>query len=416
MYVSVKKKSVLLYNTLNQAVVESCEPGVVKLVKRMHRGDRPRVAELDWRKVKRNKSLSGFIENARNRLMADVLRLPGDADPPFQPAPMTGLPLGNPTLVKSGGLEREGMTYLKELTLYINASCPLDCDICPRAYRQFSCCTRFPSHSGELPFQLVQKVVQETRTGYLHRININGGDIFDYKEFPALTRLLQSCEGLKTFAVHYLNLDSAINRGSFRELQNLAADPSFFFQVLVNFPIHEDTLDRVLSLLNTGNLSYRAVFAVQSQSELMRAQEVCGKIPAGRFSFSPCFNGRNLTFFKKYVFIRKSALLNSRPSMKDILARETVNHNSFGHLHIFNNGEVYANVNVRPLGNIAVDRVSQLVYKEMKQKNSWLKTRNIVRPCRDCHYCLLCPSISNYEYAVGRNNLCTIFKENDDDA
>jgi pseudo-rSAM protein len=161
--------------------------------------------------------------------------------------------------------------------------------------------------------------------------------------------------------------------------------------------------------LESKNLNFKAGFIAQSEKELIQAQDIIRRFRIDQFSLSPYYNGKNITFFKKYVYVKKKNMLHSKPSIKDILARKVVNHNYFGHLVIQNNGGVYASINDnKALGNISSDSIGQLVCKELQKKNRWLKTRDRVKPCRDCHYQLLCPSISNYEYAMGKNNLCNI--------
>ena len=95
---------------------------------------------------------------------------------------------------------------------------------------------------------------------------------------------------------------------------------------------------------------------------------------------------------------------------QQIFTRQVMNENFFGKLTIMPNGDVYANVNVKVLGNLKSNSLNELVYKEMSQKESWfLKREN--QPCCDCVYKLLCPSPSNYELAIGKMNLCTILSD-----
>jgi pseudo-rSAM protein len=404
-YISIKKQGVFLYNTLNQKIIQSDYPPVVNLVKRLNRGNRLQVIQLNWGQAKKDPPLFRFLEKARAYLMGDLIHRPADALKPVQLVPMTGL-LKDEADTKPGfSFAKEGMTYLGELTFFINASCDLGCGMCRDAYKQFPCCRQTRSNPRELDIDSIKKILKETDTGFLTRIHISGGDILKYKKYTELLDLLKKNKAAKSLYIHYLNLARQI--AGFN-----VPDPSFVLNVLVSFPVDPEKFKNLLHRLENKNLNYKAVFIAQSEHELMQAQDILSRFSIDRFSFSPYYNGRNLGFFKKYVYIRKNNLLNAKPSIKDIHARKAVNHNCFGHLVILNNGRVYANLNARPLGNIHDHSIRQLVYKELRKKNQWLKTRDTVKPCRDCHYRLLCPSISNYEYAVGKNNLCTIYKEN----
>ncbi|MCL2413707.1 MAG: hypothetical protein FWC94_00425 [Bacteroidales bacterium] len=47
-----------------------------------------------------------------------------------------------------------------------------------------------------------------------------------------------------------------------------------------------------------------------------------------------------------------------------------------------------------------------LLYKELDENTAWRKTRT-EKPCSECLYQYLCPPPSNYEFAIGKFNLCT---------
>jgi pseudo-rSAM protein len=49
----------------------------------------------------------------------------------------------------------------------------------------------------------------------------------------------------------------------------------------------------------------------------------------------------------------------------------------------------------------------EIVHKEIDNGKSWFRIRNQA-PCNDCVYQWLCPSPSDYEIAIGRQNLCHI--------
>lgn len=402
-YISIKKRSVFLYNTLNQKIIENDYPSIINLIKKLKRGNQLQVVKLNWEQVKKEREVFQFLKKTRSYFMGDIIHGPKGTTKPVQLVPMSGLQEDEDEKNRNFSFAKKGKIYLREITLFINASCDLDCNICRHAYRQVPCCFKTRFTLQELDLEIIKKILKETDTGFLTRINISGGNILKYKKYSELIDLLENSNISKVLYIHYLNL--AESAAGF----NIPDHQSFFLNILVTFPVKQEKLKNLLFQLKNKNINFKVVFIAQSEIELIQAQDILKRFRVDQFSFSPYYNGKNITFFKKYVYVKKKNLLHSKPSIKDIFARKVVNHNYFGHLVILNNGDVYASINDnRPVGNISGDSIGQLVCKELQKKNRWLKTRDKVKPCRDCHYQLLCPSISNYEYAIGKNNLCTI--------
>jgi len=406
-YISIKKNRAFLYNILNQKIIESDYPSIINVIKKLKRGNQLQVIKLNWDQVKKEREVFQFLKKARNYFMGDLIHSPKAFTKPVQLIPMSGLQEDEDEKKRHFSFAKRGKIYLREITLFINASCDLDCNICRHAYKQVPCCFKTRSTPQELDLEIIKKILKETDTGFLTKINICGGNILKYKKYSELVDLLEKSNITKALYIHYLNLTSSA--AGF----NIPDHQSFLLNILVTFPVKQETFKEILFQLKNKNLNFKVVFITQTERELFQAQDILKRFRIDQFSFSPYYNGKNITFFKKYVYVKKKNLLRSKPSIKDILARKVVNHNYFGHLVIQNSGDVYASTNDnKPMGNISSDSIGQFVCKELQKKNRWLKTRDRVKPCRDCHYQLLCPSISNYEYAIGKNNLCTIYREN----
>jgi len=159
------------------------------------------------------------------------------------------------------------------------------------------------------------------------------------------------------------------------------------------------------ALQNTG-IPYCCEFILHSEPHLESAVKIEETSGIQHVSFQPFYNGRNLGFLKKHVFMKKIDIMTSRPEMHDIFMRSALNPANFGKLTILTNGDVYANVNAPRLGRLGNDSVYRMVYREMDRGTSWRRSRLEVKPCNKCLYNLLCPPILNYEYVLGRNNLC----------
>jgi pseudo-rSAM protein len=121
----------------------------------------------------------------------------------------------------------------------------------------------------------------------------------------------------------------------------------------------------------------------------------------------PIYTGDNIDFFEENVFLSKEDILSGSNSIKDFFAHQAINIYDFGKINIMSNGDVYANLNHPPLGNIYTNSIYEIIQKEIDEGKSWLRIRNQT-PCNNCVYQWLCPSPSDYEIAIGRQNLCHI--------
>jgi pseudo-rSAM protein len=116
--------------------------------------------------------------------------------------------------------------------------------------------------------------------------------------------------------------------------------------------------------------------------------------------------GNGHCFFEENVFINQNDILETKLSKREIFAHQAVNTNFFGTLTILPNGEVYSNLNCKPIGAIN-DSIYDLIITELDKNYSWRLLRN-QKPCTDCLFQWLCPSLSNYELVIERINLCNI--------
>ena len=85
-----------------------------------------------------------------------------------------------------------------------------------------------------------------------------------------------------------------------------------------------------------------------------------------------------------------------------------MNTQTFGKLTIMSDGNIYVNANSPKAGNLGGKAIREIVFDEIYNGESWLKTRMEVSPCAGCLYNFLCPPLSNYEHVIGRNNLCHV--------
>ena len=128
-----------------------------------------------------------------------------------------------------------------------------------------------------------------------------------------------------------------------------------------------------------------------------------------KYQIIPVYTGNNLRFFEENVFLTKEDILSTMMTIQDFFSRQVVNLNDFGKINILPNGDVYANLNQPKLGNIYDNTIYELIEKEINTGQSWFNIRNY-KPCCDCVYQWFCPSPSDNEIILKRNNLCLIQK------
>ena len=119
------------------------------------------------------------------------------------------------------------------------------------------------------------------------------------------------------------------------------------------------------------------------------------------------FNGNNMDFFEDNVFLDKNDIFSDKIEMREIFCHQKVNTNYFGKLHFFADGTVRANVNSAVLGYFPQMQILEFIYEELIRNTAWRKIRTGEK-CDNCHLKYLCPSPSNYEFVIGKDNLCKI--------
>lgn len=147
-------------------------------------------------------------------------------------------------------------------------------------------------------------------------------------------------------------------------------------------------------------------FIVTSTHEYAAAVRFVEKHEMERIRILPAYNGRNLDFFKEYVYTDRNQLLGAELSKREIFIRQTLNIFWFGQLVVAADGRVYAGPGNTPVGRID-ETPHQAVYREMTEGDSWLQVRDQA-PCHACIYQWLCPSPSGYEPAIGKYDLCRL--------
>ncbi|MCP4215963.1 MAG: hypothetical protein GY765_15020, partial [bacterium] len=116
----------------------------------------------------------------------------------------------------------------------------------------------------------------------------------------------------------------------------------------------------------------------------------------------------NASFFESSVYSSKEDIIEDRPTMKEILARQVLNTSYFKRLIISCDKKIRTNPNRAACGVLGKGHIADALFKELNHGQSWTRLRKNVNPCKSCVYHALCPPISNYEHVLDKNNLCHV--------
>lgn len=403
-HISMTRDAVVLYNTLNGAIIEADYPPIVRLVERLSSARSLHVVELTNSEVA-DVRVRAFVQSTKEAFVGDLLDQAFSRGRPIEMMPMLHLQDGSfqgstDTFVCSG---QDIMTYLTEVSVYINNSCDRCCPTCRQAYRQFLACTRGMGSSHELDIVHIAKLVEEAQGSGLARVNIVGGDLFQYSKFGQLVDLMSQVQALKIYVTHYANL-----LGREQSLSLIAADKNAELRILVDFPLDEERFGQAVPLLSKIGIRYGIDFIVQDESDLQSAEGIVSELQSEVVSFKACYNGANAEFLKKALFLSREDILDAKPTLREIFARMAANPLAFGRLVVLSDGAVCASVNTAARGQLGQDSLYDLVYDELVSGTAWRAPRTAAGPCKTCMYNLLCPPRTDYEAALGQQNLCHI--------
>lgn len=286
------------------------------------------------------------------------------------------------------------LNNLYQITFYLTGKCQLNCKYCQKVHKQFVWCKKCNS---SIDYNKIQNLLLQLKHSNLSQLNLVGGNPFNYYAFAELLKSVKQYSFKKNIYVHYKSIVCV------KEISKCEFDKSFTIKVLVDCPIDKNILMRWM------NLNYENVEFVVMITSLKDFEDVnaVSELNDCRVFYMPFYIESNLPFFEQNVYYNENDLQHIVWTKKDIFAHQVLNTNFFGSLMVDSDGKIYSNFNYFPIGEIDED-MAIIVSREMKEGEVWHKTRNNIPVCKDCIYKYLCPSPSNYEIIIGKNNLCHI--------
>jgi pseudo-rSAM protein len=392
-YVAFKKGKILLYNTQNGEHIETTSTEAITLVSQMYESRNLGVTLLS-KEQQTNPLILDFIQDVLEKQMGDLLDTGKVPKKPIRLIPILNLQKDVDRLKKKGEdsvlIGKNIINYLLEINIYLNDTCNRACPQCRNYCKQIRCCTA--NHiNQELSIEDMECIFRQITYSSVSRVNILGGNIFQYKGIEELQKLFLSFKDLLHVYLHYENYE----KDKFPD--------SLQLEMIVNLPANETSLKDRLSLINKENTTIH--FIIENEEQYFEAEKLINDLCIEKQAIHPFFTSENLDFFSENTFLDKEDILSKTLQMREIFRNQKLNSNHFGTLYIFPDGTVKANMNTASLGNIKTDTILDLIYKEMIDNTAWRNVRD-TQPCSDCIYQFVCPAPSDYERAIGKPNLC----------
>lgn len=225
--------------------------------------------------------------------------------------------------------------------------------------------------------------------------NIVSQNLFEYPSFDLLLDYLEKYSKRVSFFTDYNSIKECT------QLDTLAKNEHFSLYLLV-----DQLMDvRMLEDLKKKEYDFKYITYITSIEEYNNVLSLSKQLEIDMKIF-PLFKN-NIQFFKENVFLNRDDILNTKWSKQDIFAHQVLNMEYFGKLSLIPSGEIYADFYSDLIGSLN-ESLKEIVYREMQAGRSWRRTRDKLEPCVNCIYRYLCPSPSNYEYAIGKNDLCDL--------
>ena len=403
-YVFVDQTSTLLYDTSTGSMLDvKNSPDVLRTLKKTVRKKTLRSVRLSTSLLNHSTELAQFIDRVKNEYMGDLLNENHFKKKPAHLIPYARLQRDIKRLNKSSP-EQRGLklqSYIHELFIFINYHHNLERKKYRDAHKQFPY-TIYKNSNAHLSFSEISKLLSELPGSALSTINILGGELFKHPEINKILDFLNRLKYKKRFYIRLSDWNSYSEKYEVANLENTE------IEIFTDSAVDVEQLD--MSLATLAGKSYIYSFLVESEDNISNVMNVMNKRSITNFKFRPFFNGMNLKFFEDNVFTTKEDLREQKIAEKTLLARLVMNPVNFGKLYILPDGEVHSNLNRQCVGNIKIDSPKQIVLKILDQEKSWTRTRKNVMPCKSCRFHALCPPITNYEYTLGKYNLCDIKK------
>jgi|JTFO01.1.fsa_nt_gb pseudo-rSAM protein len=397
-YLEIKSESALLYNTLDHEFIIYDDPTIISLLKDLLSESSNGVILLD-ENLSNMKVVEKLIFDLKTKFLGDVIDVSLSTIKPIQlpPIPTVQYDIRNEGKVDDSILGDKILNYLNELTLYLDTYCDCKCPNCFGYNKQLLFCTQNTNSSYELSFTVLCKLVNELKAcNNIQKINLVIQNIaFISKEWDQITSLIAPIKKNIFIYTYYLNYNTEVN------IYNLFGDNVC---LLIDYPLKLKIFEEIENLRKI-NIN----FIVKNDFEYDFFLDVVKKYGITKYDIYPFYDGTNYDFFKRRIFLDKIDVVKGVSNIHQIYRNKKINNNYFGKLSISSSGDVFFNLAENTIGNLLVEDLKKILFDHFYYEDMpWFRIRRN-KPCDCCLFQFLCPPPSNYELALSKNNLCTLF-------
>lgn len=395
--VNIKSDKALYYNTLNKIYLVFDKKEILVLTKKFEKRGNLMILSID-EELLRISPYQEFIESLRSSFSGDIIDTSWSKCKPIQIIPKLKRNVGSTYSFKKWYGENI-LTYLNELTLYVNGECEQECITCQKYYKQFIFCKK--SKNTKISINVLESLFEVLKESPLNRVNFVGGNILAISDLKSLLQTINNYLFEKNIYVNYLNINDST-------LDNLHLFNNFNInlKLLINSAIDFDRLNYSIKL--SKHLNPELVFIVEDVEEIGKIDLLIEKTGITNYKINPYYNKNNVKFFEDYVYLTSEDIQKETPDRKTLFSRKAINTNEFGKLTILSDGYVYSSLNESKLGNLNKNSIQEIMHRELSSSRSWKKRRQFLKPCINCIYNLHCPPITDYERIIGKPNLCHV--------
>jgi len=394
-YISFNHDKILLFNTLNNKHIESNQRVIINLITKLVANNGVVPLTID---CVNNKFLKSFINKARLYYIGDVTNVKHNSNYPINILPdlkfMTETEvLNNPvnTIYES----------INSLYFFINNKNDLVSIEYNNLHTQFINYYANNSEYTEIHLHNIINIIDSLHNSSLTYIHISGGNLLHYSEIEGLINFLKNRTSRFKIIFNIFFTDLT----SFRAIATLFHNMPDYFNINVIFDgsVTSNVLASVSKILNSACYE----FVIQSNRDIKIIEKQLDFSYENEHKFSPYYNHNNKTFITNLLLIKsKKQIFNQKLSIPALDMKSRINSNFYGKIFIYPDGRVHANPNSKSLGNIYEENISDIIFKEVKDGESWKMVRKHLNPCKGCLYSSFCPPISNYEIVLKTNNMC----------
>lgn len=289
-HTTIKSGKMLLYNTLDATFIETSESKLIELVKDTFSENNLGVTKLSGKELEAS-PYKTFISEVRDKYMGDIIKADSIEGKPFQLYPKLNLQkdIERPQNQRADATGLNVLSYLSELTIFINSTCKQSCKNCSWFARQTKCCSQhlLSNEKEEIPVTTIDQLVKKF-SGI--KITLSGGNILLHSQWNKLSDIIS--QNPVTIYLNYLNLAEAT-----------ALPTRANVCIPVTFPIQADAFKKALD--KTKKLSVEFHFLITNENELEEAEHTILEHGLEKHKIIPIYDGGNEKFFRYNIFLDK---------------------------------------------------------------------------------------------------------------